>query len=481
MAKGYLPTLYIDRVVVQTGSLPTCDGLEAWRRSHSMNRKPEAPLLGAIADDYTGGADLAGMLSERGVHTVQILGLQSDELVWQLCGYQAIVISLKARSSTVSEACSLSAQALDQLTRLGVRQVQFKYCSTFDSTRQGNIGPVIDLLMENLRTPFTLAVPALPVNGRTQYLGHLFVGTQLLSDSHMRCHPLTPMTESNLVRHLQSQTRRKVGLVAYPTVRRGTASILHECCRLRVDGVAIALVDAMTDQDLHEISEAALDLPLITGSSGLVGALPAIWRRRGWLASGARAPCARPAITTDMVLIISGSCSAVTLQQIQQFLSFGGRLISIDPLRVLAHGPEAEIALLLSAVKRAIDNERAIMVSSSAGPTEREKTARELRTHDVAPDRICRLIEQTFAGLAVRIVHNGLSSRVIVAGGETSGAVVDALQIRAAEVMGLIDPGVPYLKSIGGQPLALALKSGNFGGPDFFMRACHLLRGICLE
>ena len=435
-------------------------------------------LLGAVADDYTGGSDLASMLRERGVRTVQVLGLQSDDFAETLRDYQAVVISLKSRSLPAPEACALSLRAVDQLTRLRARQVQFKYCSTFDSTRQGNIGPVIDTLMDRLASHFTLAVPALPVNGRTQYLGHLFVGNELLSESPLRHHPLTPMTDSNLVRHLQSQTRRKVGLIAFPTVQSGAEKILQECCRLEAEGIEVALVDALTEDNLDKIAEAAVDFPLITGGSGLGMALPCAWARRGWLKSSAVHQRSRCSEQTGSVLILSGSCSTMTLQQIQSFRESGGTLVALNVPRLLSHGPTEEAAHLLSAVEPALQHGKPVLVFSSAGPADRAQVLLEAG-RDV--DEVHQWIEKSLAAVAAEVVQRGLSQRLIVAGGETSGAVVDALKIQAVEVLAAIDPGVPCLKSVGSQPLALALKSGNFGSLDFFNKAVTALRGISLS
>lgn len=445
-----------------------------------MSMKPDSALFAAIADDYTGGSDLAGMLSERGVRTVQILGLQPHEFVTALRDYQAVVVSLKSRSLPAAEACALSLQALSQLRQLNARQLQFKYCSTFDSTPQGNIGPVIDSLMEALDTGFTIAVPALPVNGRTQYLGHLFVGMQLLAESHMRHHPITPMADSNLVRHLQAQTQRKVGLVGHLAVRSGVAAIRQECARLQSEGVAVALVDAICDADLSAIAEAALDLPLITGGSGLAMALPAVWAGKGWFSLPQRTESPRSGEEQEPVLMISGSCSAVTLTQIESLRGSGCVLLPLDIRRLLVRGSEAEIALLWPQVQHAIRSWTPVMVFSSASAAEREQVLRKAEADGWFAEKIHLLIEQALAGLARKAVEEGLSRRLIVAGGETSGAVMDALKVQAVEVVGAIDPGVPCLKSVCGQPLALALKSGNFGSPDFFMKASRLLSKIPL-
>jgi len=436
-------------------------------------------LLGAISDDYTGGADLASMLSERGVRTVQVLSLQADELMARLQGYEAVVISLKSRSLPADEACTLSRRALNQLTRLKPRQIHFKYCSTFDSTPMGNIGPVIETLMDALGVGFTIAVPALPVNLRTQYLGHLFVGSQLLSESHMRHHPLTPMTDANLVRHLQTQTRLGVGLIAHPLVRSGAEAIKQECSRLQDEGMAVALVDAICDEDLAQIAEAAIDLSFITGGSGLAMALPAAWTKRGWLSCEPRSR-SHSGTSADPVLILSGSCSPVTLRQIQHLRNSGCAAIPLDVCRLISHGPDEEIARLLSEVKAAMNPNVPVMVFSSATIQERERVLRQAAASGFSPERVYALIEQVLAAVARQAVESGQVRRLVVAGGETSGAVMDALKIQAVEVVEVIASGVPSLKSIGGTTLALALKSGNFGGPDFFLEAIRSLREISL-
>lgn len=440
---------------------------------------PDTPVLfGAIADDYTGGADLASMLRNGGVSTVQVLGLQEDSCLQAFSRYQAIVISLKSRSLPVEQACGLSLRALHQLAQFQPRQIQLKYCSTFDSTTKGNIGPVADSLMESLHAGFTVAVPALPVNGRTQYMGHLFVGPELLSESHMRHHPVTPMTDSNLVRHLQAQSRNKVGLVPLAVVRRGAAAIQEECRKLQSEGVAIALVDAVSQPDLDSIAESVADFPFITGGSGLAMSLPEVWKRRGWLQSENETKSIHPDPQREPVLILAGSCSAMTLRQIQQFQDSGGLVLRIDVQHLATHGPEAEITRLLPQVESALAGNACVMAASSAGPEERSA---HLAGSEGFPEEISRRIEQSLAGLAAQIVRQGLSRRMIIAGGETSGAAVDALGIQAVEVLETIAPGVPMLKSIGSASLALALKSGNFGGDHFFQKAVSALRTISLE
>ena len=432
-------------------------------------------LFGAIADDYTGGGDLAGMLFQGGVHTVQIFGLPPAQLLRHLNSqYQAAVLCLKSRSIAPADACRLSLQALDLLQLLNPRQVQFKYCSTFDSTSKGNIGPVTEALMDRLGVRFTVAVPALPVNQRTQYLGHLFVNLQLLSESAMRDHPVNPMTDSNLVRHLQAQTRRQVGLIALPVVQAGPASIRQEMERLQEGGVSIALVDAVCDADLKNIAEAVADLPLITGGSGLSMALPAIWRRRGWLreprvSEVRRASAPRPAV------VLSGSCSAATLQQLDSLRKTGCAMIPLDVAGLLSNNRDSELDRLLSLSVDALRRSGRVAVYSSATVEERARFRDEAVAKELDPALAAPSIEAAFGELALRLVRDAGVRSLIVAGGETAGAVVSSLQIQAAEITGVLDPGVPSVRSLGAPLLSLALKPGNFGSPDFFDKAIRHL------
>lgn len=404
-------------------------------------------LFGAIADDYTGGSDLAGMLSEQGVRTLQLFGTDHTAAVQQqAAAYDALVVCLKTRSVPAELACRESLEALGLLRAQGARQVQFKYCSTFDSTERGNIGPVIEALMRAVNVSFTIAVPALPVNRRTQYLGHLFVGSQLLSDSPMRHHPLNPMTDSNLVRFLQTQTALKVGLIDLFEVRGGAGV-------LAAKDADIALVDAIDDSDLERIANRCADLPLITGGSGLGMKLPAVWRSLGLLGEERGLPRASIAGTAG-TLILAGSCSAATLEQLRILESTGCEVIRMNVAQ-----PEAETGRLLEASSAGLRAGRPVCIRSSA--------AKEDRTCCAASGAI---IEQAFGEIARQAVNSLGVRKLIVAGGETSGAVVKALGVTAAEVSTVIDPGVPSLRTLGDPRLLMALKSGNFGAADFFVK-----------
>jgi uncharacterized protein YgbK (DUF1537 family) len=391
----------------------------------------------AIADDYTGGADLAGMLFAGGVRTVQVFGLQSPAFFEGLKGrYQAVVLCLKSRAIPAAEACRMSLEAYERLRVLEPAQVQFKYCSTFDSTREGNIGPVTEALLDRMGVDFTIAVPALPVNGRTQYMGHLFVGGRPLAETHMRHHPLNPMTDSNLVRHLQAQMRRKAGLIPLDDVRDGADAIRCRMALLREDGVAVALVDCVSEADLEAIARAAADLPLITGGSGLAMKLAARW-------GVADASASEPA-SSGSVLVLAGSCSAATLEQLEVARAAGIPMFQLNKLQLVPAGTA--------------------IIYSSAPESERDPAA-------------AAAIEQAFGEIARRMVCERGVRRLVVAGGETAGAVVNALEIPAVEITAILDPGVPALRSLGEPPLELVLKSGNFGSRDFFAKAIrHLAR-----
>ncbi len=398
-------------------------------------------LLGAIADDYTGGSDLAGMLAERGVRTLMHFGVPDEPLRGS---YDAAVVCLKSRSIASAEAREMSARALAWLQSAGARQIQFKYCSTFDSTAAGNIGPVLDELLTRLNVPVSVVVPALPVNGRTQYLGHLFVNGVPLAESPMRHHPLNPMTDSNLVRHLAAQTSSRVGLIPLPVVQSGAAAIRQVTAQLTREGVRMVLVDAVSDSDLAAIAEAIVDSHLISGGSGIAAHLPAFWR----LESAVPPPASLAATSAGGVLMIAGSCSAATLEQIQRY---GGAAIHFEA--------SGETAGILERTGRAL-------VYSSAPPDRR------------LPAASAGAIERTLARLAVDMVDTHGVRRLIVAGGETAGAVVDALGIKAVEVLRVLSPGVPALKTLGARPLALVLKSGNFGTLDFFAEAAAYLESL---
>jgi uncharacterized protein YgbK (DUF1537 family) len=421
-------------------------------------------LLGCIADDFTGGTDLAGMLVKAGMRTVQLIGVPDGP---PPADVDAVVIALKSRTSPVDDAVAESLAALRWLQEAGCRQFYFKYCSTFDSTPRGNIGPVAEALMRALDTDFTIACPALPANGRTIYQGYLFVGNVLLSESGMRNHPLTPMTDANLVRVLQQQTTRKVGLVDHATVSSDAAAIRARFAALREQGHGFAVVDALSNADLDAIGAACADLPLVTGGSGIALGLPQNFRRRGLLASNAVAD-ALPQ-TGGLRAVVSGSCSVATQKQVEvmraSFPSF-----NVDPLR-LARGEDVVSAALDWAGGRI--GREPVLIYATATPEAVRQVQAELGVEQAG-----HLVEHALATIALGLVRAGVG-QMIVAGGETSGAVVKALGVKGLRIGPEIDPGVPWTSTLhddGTPPLALALKSGNFGREDFFLKAWDTLR-----
>ena len=418
-------------------------------------------LLGCIADDLTGATDLANTLVRQGMRTVQAIGVPDAGA--PLPDAEAIVVALKSRTIPAAEAVAMSRAALASLRAAGAQQFFFKYCSTFDSTDAGNIGPVADALLADLGETFTIACPAFPENKRTIYLGHLFVGDLLLSDSSMRNHPLTPMTDANLVRVLGRQTKGKVGLVPFAVVSRGPEAIGAEFARLRAAGLRHAIVDAIEDGHLLSIGAACADMRLITGGSGIALGLPANFRRRGLLPASGVAD-ALPAVGGPAA-VIAGSCSAATLAQIEH-MKQARPAFAVDPL-ALAAGEDVVGRALAWAGDRVTAGP--VLIYASAPPEEVARTQAKLGREWAG-----EMIEQALAEIAARLVTAGVR-RLIVAGGETAGAIVQRLGIKALRIGPQIDPGVPWTASIGEPALALALKSGNFGAVDFFSKAFGML------
>lgn len=420
-----------------------------------------APILGCIADDFTGATDLANMLVRGGLRTVQLLGV--PEAGDPVPDVEAVVVALKSRTIEPAEAVSQSLATLSWLQAAGARQFFFKYCSTFDSTDEGNIGPVTDALMDALGADFTIACPAFPETGRTIFKGHLFVGDQLLSDTHMRHHPLTPMTDSNLVAVLGRQTKRAVGLIQHREIEQGVAAISEAIEALKADGKPIAIVDAVDDAQLFTVGEALKDLKLITGGSGIALGLPENYRKAGLVGEN-KAADQVPAVEGP-AMVLSGSCSAATLGQVAEFAKTHPTL-PLDPL---------EIAEDPTTVDRAIEWARGRLANGPAlihasAPPDSVKAVQEKLGRNEAGD----LVERAMARIAEALVEGGVR-RLVVAGGETSGAVVGALGVKGLLIGAQIDPGVPGTVTMGEQPMALALKSGNFGAPDFFEKALGVM------
>ncbi|TDG03360.1 four-carbon acid sugar kinase family protein [Paraburkholderia guartelaensis] len=436
-----------------------------------MTATKKRALLGCIADDFTGATDLANMLVRGGMRTVQTIGVPvSNETIEA----DALVVALKSRTIAAADAVVQSLAALDWLRAQGCRQFFFKYCSTFDSTDGGNIGQVTDALLDALsadganQSTFTIACPAFPENGRTIFRGHLFVGDVLLNESGMENHPLTPMRDANLLRVLQRQTRSKVGLVRYGAVANGVWSVRAAFDALRNDGVRIAIADAVSDADLHTLGAACAEFPLITGGSGIALGLPGNFRDAGLLDDHADAAQLPP--VEGLSAVLAGSASKATNAQVATWRETRPAF-RVDPLAA-ARG-EAVVEHALAFAQPYLERAEPVLIYATTTPDEVKAVQRELGVNQAG-----HLVESTLAALARGLRERGVR-KFVVAGGETSGAVVQALDVRTLRIGGQIDPGVPatVATATDSEPLALALKSGNFGSTDFFAKALRHLDG----
>ena len=412
-------------------------------------------LLGCIGDDFTGSSDLGNTLTLRGMRVAQYVGVPDGPAA---PGIEAGIVALKSRTAGLEEAVGQSLRALDWLRGQGCRQFFFKYCSTFDSTPQGNIGPVAAALADALSTDRVIVCPAFPATGRRLFQGHLFVGDRLLNESGMRDHPLTPMTDPDIRRWLARQTPMTVGHVAMEAVRAGPGAIGAAFDAAHGRGERLIVVDAIDDADLEAVGTAARDLKLITGGSGVALGLPDNFRRAGLLAGGSvpwhgvQGPCA----------VLSGSCSQATRAQVARHRAIHPAL-EIDADAVIDGRTTART------VAEWLITQSGVPLAYSSAEPDTVRVAQE--RHGQA--RVAAAIEGLFADVARILVASGVT-RLVTAGGETSGAVVEALAVDALEFGPEIAPGVPALRA---GPLALALKSGNFGNEDFFAAAAQVLEG----
>jgi len=411
-------------------------------------------ILGAIGDDFTGSSDLGLMLASGGMQTVQYVGVPthpSDSTV------DAGIVALKSRSLPVQDAVRLSIDAYRWLKAQGCQQFLFKYCSTFDSTPQGNIGPVIDALLDEMGTDSPVIVcPAFPATGRTIFQGHLFVNDRLLSESGMENHPLTPMKDPDIRRVLASQTKHSVGHLPVQTIRLGDAKSAMD--KLANAGTQLIVCDAIDGQDLIALANAAKNYPLITGGSGIAIGLPALYGKKPnevELWRGESGP----------VLCISGSCSTTTLAQIQYHESSGAASRALDIEQAVAGTLDIDDLIHWASAQKTVP-----LIYSSAKP---EQVATLQKRYGA--DKVAAELEHAFGQLASAAFEKGFK-RIVSAGGETSGAVVEALAAHSLEIGPMIDPGVPALR-VSGKELTIALKSGNFGAPNFFTKAARLLKG----
>ena len=416
--------------------------------------------LGCIADDLTGATDVASVLVREGLRTTLVVGVPDADALRGVSG--AAVIALKSRTSPAAEAVGQSLASLARLKEAGARQILFKYCSTFDSTEQGNIGPVADALLDAIGATMTIVCPAYPRNRRTIYRGKLFVGDEPLSESPMRNHPLTPMTDSNLVRVMARQSQRTVGLVHYDTVRQGASAIRAALDRLRADGVGHVVLDATEDAHLLEIAEATRDFGLLTGGAGIALGLPRVHGAACTVATNDETRFDWPAGPTA---ILAGSCSVATLNQVGRAAScYPSR--QLDPIELVKNPAHAD-AIGRWACEQA--GSRPVLIHAGQPA---EVIARIQQTLGRA--RAGDLIENAFGRIATILVAKGFR-RILVAGGETAGAVVGALGVKVLDIGPEIAPGVPWTLAHRDPAIALALKSGNFGGPDFFADAMRML------
>ncbi|MET3619702.1 3-oxo-tetronate kinase [Burkholderia ambifaria] len=430
-----------------------------------MTASASRPLLGCIADDFTGATDLANMLVKSGMRTVQTIGVPADGAALDtMVDADAIVVALKSRTIPAADAVAQSLAAYEWLRAQGCRQFFFKYCSTFDSTDAGNIGPVADALLDAAGGDFAIACPAFPENGRTIFRGHLFVGDVPLNESGMEHHPLTPMKDANLVRVLQRQTTSKVGLIRYDTIAQGAAAVRARIDALRADGTRFAIADALSDHDLHVLGEACANLPLVTGGSGVALGLPENFRRAGLLPERDNA-ASLPRID-GLSAVLAGSASKATNAQVAAWRE-SRPSFRIDPLAASRGEPVVDDALAFARSHLP----QPVLIYATTSPDEVKAVQQALGVEAAG-----HLVESTLAAIARGLRELGVR-KFVVAGGETSGAVVQALDVKSLQIGAQIDPGVPATATIDAQPLGLALKSGNFGTVDFFDKALRALDG----
>ena len=412
-------------------------------------------ILGCIADDFTGASDLAGLLARSGVQVSLRLGI--PETPPQNTA-PIEVIALKCRTSPVDDAIQDCMAAFDWLKQAGAERFYWKYCSTFDSTAQGNIGPVAEALMAALKATQTIYCPAFPENGRSIFMGNLFVGEDLLHESPMKDHPLTPMRDSNLMRLLEPQVTKPVGLASRLTIAQGVEALQERLHHLETEGIAHVIVDAVADQDLNIIAQACRDMPLITGGSALAMPLPDLYKADGVLAEDAP-QMVIPEID-DAAIVLSGSCSAMTRQQVAAFKP-DHPSYQLSPQSLMTDGVDDAITWLKSQ-----DMTTTPMIYATAEPEDVQMAQDQFGTAQAGA-----MVENAMAQLAETAFDLGYR-RFVVAGGETSGAVAQALGITSVTIGPEITPGVPWVYAEKhGQPFQLALKSGNFGQDNFFTDA----------
>ena len=417
-------------------------------------------LLGCIADDFTGATDIASFLVASGMRTVQLIGVPEKEM--DLSNVDAVVVALKSRTQETQAAINDSVDTLKWLKNLDCEQYYFKYCSTFDSTVKGNIGPVADALLEALDEKFSIVCPALPVNGRTIYKGHLFVGNTLLNESGMENHPLTPMTDANVVRLLSSQTSAEVGLVDFDIINQGVSKT-KEALELLSKSCRYAVVDTLTTEHLMTIGHACRDVKLLTGGSGLAIGLADNFESKGLFTKSDNS--SDLASVSGEAVIISGSCSKATREQVAIFQKKHPSF-KVDPVSIQQGDISSD-----DVINWYEDNKHQtpLMIYATDSPKSVKASQEKLGVEQAG-----LLVEELMADVVAQLAKRGVN-KFVVAGGETSGSVVQALNISSLKVGSTIAPGVPVMQTLSVEPKLVALKSGNFGDKDFFEKALQLM------
>lgn len=420
-------------------------------------------FLGCIADDFTGATDLASMLARSGVNVSLRIGvpLSTPENTAEI-----EVIALKTRSISASKAIEESLSALKWLKEAGAKKYFFKYCSTFDSTAEGNIGPVSEALMNELKVDQTIYCPAFPENGRSIYMGNLFVGQKLLSESSMKDHPLTPMNDSNLMRLLSAQVSRRVGLADRKVVNSGVTSLKEKLISLKENDVPHVIVDAVADTDLDTIASACQDMDFITGGSALAMPLAEFYKASGKISANDNSFMNKKLNTGSIIL--SGSCSEMTIIQVKNFIQRGAAAFQLDPIDLAENGVKKVLDWLSSQ-----DFTKNIIIYATSDPDTVKKVQAELGV-----DMAGKIVEQGLSECAIAARELGIKN-FIIAGGETSGAITKALNVRQLDIGIEIAPGVPWTFSgKRNNQIALSLKSGNFGSEEFFTEALSKLENL---
>jgi 3-dehydrotetronate 4-kinase len=425
-----------------------------------VNLENMTSFFGAIADDFTGATDLAGLLARSGVKVSLRIGVPQHPPVNTA---SLEIIALKSRTAPVEEAVTETLAALDWLRQAGVQRFFWKYCSTFDSTPRGNIGPVAEALMKSLGIDQTIYCPAFPENGRSIFMGNLFVGEQPLAESPMKDHPLTPMRDSNLMRLLEPQVTQPVGLANRHVVTKGSEALRHRLAQLQAGGIAHVIIDAVANDDLYVIADACSDMRLLTGGSAVAMPLPEIWLKQGLLEKDGTADKHRA--ENGPAIVLSGSCSAMTNRQVSALLSEGRHGFKLNPIDLLENGASAACDWLSTQTP-----DTNPIIYATAAPAEVQAAQEKL-----GAERAGALIEAGLAACAVKARELGFR-RFVVAGGETSGAVTKALGITQLDIGAEIAPGVPWcFAKTAGHNVAITLKSGNFGNENFFSKALEVL------